>query len=396
MNSLEMAKEIENEIIENRRALHRIPELELKLPETVKYISEKLDEYGVSYRRLVEGNAIVAEIGMENDGKCIALRADMDALPIKEETGLSFSSVHEGAMHACGHDGHAAMALGACRILKNLEKTLGGKVKVFFQPGEEMPGGAKPMIDEGCMENPHVDAVIGLHEGAIAGDFKKGAIGVKSGALMASADKFTIRVRGKGCHGARPHEGVDPILIVSEINMALQKIVSREISPTVPAVISVCMINGGSTHNIIPEEVTECGTVRALSEEARGFIEKRIGEISRGIAVSYGAEAELNYERLYPVLINDEKFTDFFEETASELLGAEDVFRMKEPTMGAEDMAFFLREAPGTFFMLNNLKADKNGIKHPHHSSKFDIEESELYKGTALFVETVIRYLKRT
>lgn len=394
MDILQRAKELQEEIVKHRRELHKIPELELNLPKTVSYITKELAKMEIPYVLLVNGNAIVAEIGKKKDGKCIALRADMDALPIAEETGLDFSSTHPGKMHACGHDGHAAMALMAAKILKEREHLLEGKVKIFFQPGEEIPGGAKPMIEEGCMKNPTVDAVIGLHEGGILGEFPTGVIGVKSGAMMASMDRFKIIVHGKGGHGARPHEGIDPIIIISEINLALQKIISRELSPTAPCLISVCQIHGGTTQNIIPNDVWEEGTARALDEKTRDFMECRIREIAQGIAKTYHAQAEVIYERFYPVLKNDEKFTNFFEGIAREMFGREEVVRLSEPTMGGEDMAFFLQQAPGTFFILNNLKVSSDGITYPHHNSKFDVVEDVFYRGTALLAETAFRYLK--
>ena len=227
-------------MIQIRRDLHQIPELQLSLPQTVRYVCQQLDELGIPYYTLVGGNAIVATIQGKETGKCIAIRADMDALPIKENTGLPFSSKHEGRMHACGHDGHTAMALGAGMVLKDLASEFKGCVKIFFQPGEEFPGGALPMIEEGCMENPKVDAIIGLHAGYIYPGVDKGNIGVCSGAFFASMDRFRITVKGKGAHGAYPQLSVDPIPIACEIVSGLQKIISRELPPTSNALISVC------------------------------------------------------------------------------------------------------------------------------------------------------------
>lgn len=393
MDILQRAKELQEEIVRHRRELHKIPELELELPKTVSYLTKELKQANIDYHLLLDGNAIVAEIGKEDGGKCIAIRADMDALPITEQTGLSFASTHPGRMHACGHDGHSAMALVAAKILKERESQLKGKVKIFFQPGEEIPGGAKPMIDEGCMENPKVDAIIGLHEGGILGDFPTGIIGVKSGAMMASMDRFKIIVHGKGGHGARPNETIDPIIIISEINLALQKIISRELSPTSAKLISICQIHGGTTQNIIPDEVWEEGTVRALDGETQDYMEKRIQEIAEGIAKTYYARAEVVYERFYPVLNNDESFTNFFEQIAKDMFGDEQVQRIAEPTMGGEDMAFFLQQAPGTYFILSNLKTAEDGVTYPHHNAKFDVVEDVFYRGSALLAQTAFLYL---
>ena len=393
MNYLKRAKEIEDVIINDRRKLHKIPELQLSLPKTVAYVENELKKLNISYKKMVKGNAIVAEIG-KYKGKCIAIRADMDALPIKEETSLSFSSIHEGNMHACGHDGHTAMALGACRILKENEKNLDGLVKIFFQPGEEIPGGAKPMIDEGCMENPKVDRVIGLHEGGLFGNFPTGTICYKNGAMMASMDAFILKVKGHGGHGARPDNFIDPIVTISEINLALQKIISRELDPSNSALISICQIHGGTCQNIIPNEVWEEGTVRTVNEDVRDFVEKRIKEISENIARAFRCEAELDYKRYYPAVINDKEFTSYVKNIAREILGGEKVIEISKPTMGGEDFAFFEKETKGTFLSLNNLKANKDGKIYPHHNSKFDVDESVFYIGSGLMAEIAYRYLK--
>ena len=393
MNFLDYAKNIENDIINDRRNLHMIPELELDLPKTVAYVEKRLKEMDIPYKKLVNGNAIIAEIG-KYDGKCIAIRADMDALPIEEETGLDFASTHPGRMHACGHDGHTSMALGACRILKDHEDDLGGLVKIFFQPGEEIPGGAKPMIDEGCMENPKVDRVIGLHEGGIFGKLPTGTLAFKKDAMMASMDAFIIRVKGLGGHGAKPEYFIDPIATISEINLALQKIISRELDPTKSALISICQIHGGTTQNIIPDEVWEEGTVRNLDEKTRDFVEKRMGEIVENVAKAFRCEGILEYKRFYPSLINDNDFTDYVMDIASELLGEEKIISLDKPSMGGEDFAFFLQEAKGTFLSLNNLKPHKDGVVYPHHNSKFDVDESVFYIGSGILSEVAYRYLK--
>lgn len=393
MNFLEKAKNIEDTIIRDRRNLHKIPELELNLPKTVAYVEDQLKAMGINYKKLVNGNALVAQIGTYK-GKCIAIRADMDALPITEETGLDFASTHPCCMHACGHDGHTAMALGACRLLKENEDKLDGLVKIFFQPGEEIPGGAKPMIDEACMENPKVDRVIGLHQGGIFGIFPTGTISYKKGPMMAAMDTFIIKVNGHGGHGARPDSFIDPIATISEINLGLQKIISRELDPTESTLISICQIHGGTCQNIIPDEVWEEGTVRNLNEETRDFVEKRMGEIVENIAMAFRCEGVLKYKRCYPTLINDDDFTAYVKDIATDLLGKEKVIELKKPSMGGEDFAFFLKEAKGTFLSLNNLKVNPDGKIYPHHNSRFDVEESTFYIGAGLLAEVAFRYLK--
>lgn len=392
MDILKLVKEKEQEVIKMRRDLHKIPELELNLPNTMNYISNVLDKIGVKYEKLLDGNAIVAKIYGKNAGKCIAIRADSDALPIKEETGLEFASKN-GNMHACGHDGHTAMALGACMILNENKDKLNGVVKIFFQPGEETPGGALPMIEQGCMENPKVDAVIGLHEGCLL-PITHGKIGVTSGAIMASADIFEIYVNGKGSHGATSHLSHDPIVTACEIVLALQKIISREIDPLTNAVLTVGIINGGTAHNVIPDSVYIKGTVRALSEDVRNFIAKRIEEISTGIAKSFRCSADVKYHFMYPVVVNDEEFTKFFIKNTKEILGDDIIEEIKKPSMGGEDVAYFLQKAKGTFFMLSNPKVYKDGSVYPHHTSKFDVNEKDFYKAMAAVLKTVFEYLK--
>lgn len=388
---IQEVKRIELDIISWRRGLHQIPELGLELPNTVKYIKEKLDEMGIEYKTLVNGNAIVGLIEGGQEGKTIALRADMDALPIKEETNLSFASTN-GCMHACGHDAHSAMLLGAAKILIENKANLYGNVKIFFQPGEEYPGGALPMIEEGAMDN--VDAVLGLHAGAISKDVEKGKIAVSYGPMMASMDRILIRIKGKGSHGAYPELSIDPISTAAEVISALQRVISREIKAIDPAVLSITRINGGFNQNIIPDEVELEGTVRTVNNETRQLIARRIEEITKGITAAMRADYEVQYDFKYPPLINSEEFTSFFVDSAKKIINEEDIFEMKYPVMGGEDMAYFLEKAPGTFFFLSNPK-EVDGVIRPHHNPKFDIDEGLLYKGTALFVQTVFDYLSK-
>lgn len=384
-------KKIEKDIVAWRRDLHKIPELGLELPKTSKYIQGVLDELGIEYHTLVNGNAIVGLIPGSGGGRTLGLRADTDGLPIREETGLAFAS-DNGCMHACGHDGHTAMLLGAAKILSENRHLFKGNIKLLFQPGEEYPGGALPMIEEGAMENPKVDAVMGLHNGSIYKDIPKGQIGICYGPMMASMDRVLIKVKGQGAHGAYPELSVDPVLTASELVVALQRIVSRETRAIEPAVLSICRIQGGFNQNIIPEEVELEGTVRTVNNETRNRIARRIDEVSRGITSSAGGNYELTYDFKYPPLINSEEFTGFFEETAKKLLGEDKIFMMKNPVMGGEDMAYFLEKAPGTFFFLSNPK-EVDGVVYPHHNSKFDIDEGLFYMGSALFIQTALEFL---
>lgn len=384
-------EEILPQVIGWRRELHRMPEIGNELPQTAEYICSRLEEMDIEHRRLMGGNAVVGLIRGVQEGRTIALRADMDALPILEETGLPFASKN-GNMHACGHDAHAAMLLGAAKLLRQRREDLAGNVLLLFQPGEEYPGGAEPMIREGALEDPKPDAILGLHCGDIGGLGDPGSIGISYGAMMASMDKIRLRVRGRGAHGAYPHLSVDPILTAAHIVTALQSIVSRSIAPTQEAVLSICRIQGGCNQNIIPEEVEMEGTVRAASAETRERIAQKIRSIAEGIAGAYGASCEVFYEYKYPPLINDAKFTEFFKSCAEEVMDASKIKILDRPVMGGEDMAFFLERVPGTFVFLCNPKA-VDGVFHPHHSPKFDVDEEHFSLGIRLILQTVLRFL---
>lgn len=393
---LALAKEYLELCRKFRRDLHKIPEPELELPETSLYLQNVLKEYAIDYKLLLGGNALVALVhgqdAMPDEHKCLAIRADMDGLPIKEATSLEFSSKHAGFMHACGHDAHMAMALTTAVILSKHPELFHGTVKFLFQPGEEIPGGALPMIKEGAMQDPKPDAVIGLHVGNLLEGIPNGKVAFKSGAMMAAMDKFTLTVKGKSGHGANPEKSVDPIVIAAEIILALQKIVSREIPPVERAVISVCKIKGGFTQNIIPDQVVLTGTSRSLNAQVQDLIERRIGEIASGIAQTYGGSAELNYERFYPILNNDKAFTERVRTVASNLF-KEKVIEIENPTMGGDDMAYFLNEVPGTYFFLLNSLTDENGHYYSNHSDHFTIDENSLVTGVAIFLGTVVDFL---
>lgn len=388
---LEEAKLIEEDIIGWRRDLHQIPELELKLPKTSDYIRARLDELGIEHESLLGGNAVVGLIrGGLGEGRTLGLRADMDALPIREETGLAYSSKN-GCMHACGHDTHMAMLLGAGKILARRRQDFRGSIKLIFQPGEEYPGGAKPMIEEGVLENPRLDGILGLHGGRMSPEFEKGQVAVSYNRLMASMDRVYIEVLGRGGHGAYPHNNVDPIVLAAEIVMSLQRLVSRETSPTDPLVLSICRIEGGFNQNITPDKVELEGTIRSFDNGLRKRIARRIEEIVKGITESNGASYNYQYDFKYPAVINNEAFTRDFVRSAGKLLGGENVVELKEPLMGGEDVSYFLEEVPGTFFLL--ATADSDG--YPHHNSKFDVDEGQLHKGAALLAQGALDFLGR-
>lgn len=385
-------KTIEKEIINWRRELHQIPELGLELPKTSSYIQKQLDEIGVHYTTLLEGNAIVALIeGEKGTGSTIGIRADMDGLPIKEETGLMFSSTN-GNMHACGHDSHSAILLGVGKILSENKDKFKGNVKLLFQPGEEYPGGAKPMIEQGALDNPKVDAIIGLHSGQLSPEVTHGSIGISYGDMMASMDRFYINVKGKGGHGAYPETCIDPIVIASEIVSSLQKIISREISSQESAVLSICRINGGFNQNIIPDNVELEGTVRTFENRIRENIAKRIEAIVKGTTLMNGGDYDYEYDFKYPSVRNDADFTRKFVESAGKIMDQDSIIEIEKPLMGGEDFSFYLEELPGTFIFLSNMQ-EVDGKIYGHHNSKFDLDEGQFYLGASLLIQAAIDYL---
>lgn len=392
-NIIDEAKKIQDQIVAWRRELHQIPEIGVNLPKTSAFVVEKLEEMGIEYKANVGVSGIVGLIKGDKPGKVIALRADMDALPIREETNLPFASTN-GNMHACGHDTHTAMLLGAAKILSENRDQIEGTVKLIFQPDEEGCSGAKLMVEDGVMENPHVDGVLGQHIGAIFGEVGPGQIGISYGKAMASFDKFNIKIKGHGCHGAMPNIGIDPVVMAGQVITALQTIVSREMKPTHPAVVTIGKVHGGTAYNIIPDCVEIEGTFRALDQKEREMIVARIEEIVSGITKAMRGSYEYNITWGAPPVVNDAKFTADFVETAKKVIGEENIIELKEPSMGGEDVAYFLSKAPGTYFFLGGANSAKGPV-YPHHNSRFVIDEDVLWKGTALLAQGAIDWLRK-
>lgn len=399
----EEALAFQEEIVRMRRELHQIPEVGLNTQMTAGYIAKYLENRAIPWQKNIGGSdchSVVALIEGKHPGKCAAIRCDIDGLPIEEKTGLSFAS-NNRCMHACGHDAHIAITLAAAHILNSHREDLYGSVKLIFQPAEEgcfnAPGGAKRMIDDGVLENPHVDAVIGLHVGNIwrEPDIKPGDIGIKGGCLMSCMDRFTIVVKGSGGHGAMPETTIDPITISAQIISAVQTIISREISPLTPAVISICEIKSGSAFNIIPDECRITGTIRALSKEMREYLAKRIGTIANSVAE--GMRGKIEYDFNWdgpPPVVNDEDLTAYFEKIAVEIIGTKHVKILKNPSMGGDDIAFFLEKIPGTYFFLPTSDMSKVPVIG-HHNSEFMLDEKPLWIGTALLSGMVLSWLKK-
>ena len=326
-------------------------------------------------------------------GKCIALRADMDALPIKEETGVDYASTNEN-MHACGHDAHAAMLLGVAKVLKDHEDQLNGYVKLFFQPGEEGPGGAPVMIEEGCMENPHVDAIYAIHVTETEEGMKPGDIRLMYGDVSAADDQFDLYVKGKGGHGAAPHMCVDPVVVATTIIQTFQTIVSREIAPLDPCVITVATLQAGrGAENIISDTCYMRGTVRNKNMKNREYVLKRMEEVVKGICLAMRADYDFKLDYGYVPVVNEEKMTDALIASASKVLGEDCIHIKGTQGMGGEDAGFYYQMVPGCFFNLCCQTEHADGKLYPGHNSKFMVDDSLLYRGTAVFVQGAIDYL---
>ncbi|GAB6102551.1 amidohydrolase [Thermococcus atlanticus] len=381
---IKKAKELEPYIIEMRRGFHARPELKYEEVWTSGVVVGELERLGYEVVRTA-GTGVVGVLRGKKPGRIVALRADMDALPIQEENDVPYKSKIPGKMHACGHDAHTAMLLGAARILAELKDELNGTVKLIFQPAEEGGLGAKKIVEDGHLND--VDAIFGIHVWA---QLPAGVIGVKTGPLLASADAFKTTIKGKGGHGAVPHMAVDPVAAVIDIVNAYQKIISREISPLEPAVISVTKIAAGTTFNVIPETAELLGTIRAFNEDVRDYIIKRMERITKGYAESMrcDGEFELTMEHIPPT-INDEKLAEFAREALKPLGRIVE----PEPTLGAEDFAFYTQKTPGVFIFLG-IRNEEKGIIYPHHHPKFDVDESVLWKGSATYALLAYRYLE--
>lgn len=372
-NIKEMVHQHKDLIINTRRDLHRIPEPAYTEEKTSAYVAEYLNREGLASQTGIAKYGVVALMETGESGKTLMFRADMDALPITEETGLSFASTHEGAMHACGHDAHMAMVLGAATVLNKIKGGLKGTIKFLFQPAEEGPGGAKPMIDAGVMENPKVDYSVGCH---VWSDIPQGTIGVRPGPIMAAMDRFDIEIKGKGGHGAMPHQCIDALEVGTQVINAIQRIVSRQMNPLNPTVVTVGSFHAGSAFNVIPEEAHMCGTTRTFDPEIWNQWEDRLERIVRGVCESMGAEYTLNFARGYPVTINDESMAVLIRRCAEEVVGKERVV-VPELTLGGEDMSFFLERSKGCYFCLGIASEGCASI----HNPKFDFDEDTLLLG---------------
>lgn len=384
---LKYASEIKPWLIEIRRDLHQHPELGREEFRTQEKIIQLLEEMGIPYETNFAHTAVVGLIKGKYEGRTVALRADMDALPIEDKKSVPYRSKVSGKMHACGHDAHTAILLGAARILNSMRDQLKGNVKLLFQPAEETFGGAKPMIEAGVMENPRVDAVFGLH---VSTEIPTGEIGVKFGQLNAASDTIKIILHGKSTHGAYPHSGVDTIVMAGQVINGLQTIVSRNVDPRDSAVVTLGKIQGGTQENIIADKVEMVGTVRTLDPEVREKVVGRIQALVPQIAEAMGGSGEVFREQGYAALINHDEMVEVVKGNGEELLGRDKVKMIKNPSLGVEDFAYFLQEAPGAFYFLG-CRNEAKGIIHDGHNGYFDIDEDCLEIGVALQITNVLK-----
>ena len=377
----EEIKNIKDEIYAIRRHFHRYPELSFKEFNTAETISEHLDKLGISHKKGVGKTGIVGEINF-GPGPTIALRADMDALPIQEENNLDYKSLNDGVMHACGHDGHMAILLGAANALSKNSKLKKGTVRFIFQPAEEGLGGAKYMIEDGCLDK--VDEIYGLH---LWNYQLYGEVGIKDGPVMASADLFDIEVSGKGGHGATPQGTVDAIVVASNLVTMLQTIVSRNTNPLESTVLSIGKIKGGHNFNIISDKVHMSGTTRAYTEENRTMIKQRMKEVIEGVSKSFGADIKLNYKDGYPPTVNHSSQVEKVLEAASSIVAS----GAKNPylSMGGEDFSYYLQNKPGCFFFVGSAPNENEILSTPHHCSHFNIDERALLIGASVYVNLI-------
>jgi len=378
--------EIRDKVIQMRRDLHQIPETAFTEEKTSEYIAEYLKSIGYKPKTKIAKTGVMAELKGMGEDKTLLLRSDIDALPIKEETGLPFASKHEGKMHACGHDGHMAMLLGAATILGKLRDRINGTIKFVFQPAEEGPGGAKPMIDEGVMENPKVDYSLGCH---LWPTIPEGKVGVKAGELMAAVGKFDIDIIGKGGHGAMPHLCVDALEVGTQVVSAMQRIVSRHINPLKPAVVTVGSFHSGSAFNIIAEKAMLSGTTRTFDRDIWDSWEDRLNRVIKGVCDSMGAKYKMDYWKGYPPTINDEFMANVVKKCAIDVVGEENVIE-PEPTMGGEDMAYFLERSKGCYYFLGVGREGSVSL----HNPKFTFNEDVLFIGIEIYLRAVLELLK--
>lgn len=376
------------EIVRMRRDLHRNPELGFQEQRTSGLIAERLERLGLEVTRAA-GTGVIGLLRGGRPGKTLLIRADIDALPLQERGTADYCSQVPNVMHACGHDAHISAALATARVLAGERERLSGNVKFMFQPAEEGPGGAEPMIAAGVLDEPRVDAAVALH---VWNDLPVGTVAVRPGPVMAAADELSITVLGKGGHGAAPHNTIDPVVVAAHLITALQTVASRQIDPLSSVVVSICSIHAGKAFNIIPPECELLGTVRSFDPAIRAGLPLRIERIVQGVTGAFDASYRMNYRHGYPPTVNDREMTAFVRACASALPCVEQVIE-GEVSMGGEDMAYVLQKVPGCYFMLGSSNPAR-GIDSPHHSPTFDVDEHCIPIGVEIFCAVARQYLR--
>ena len=379
---------LRDQLVAWRRDFHRHPELGFQEHRSAGLIAERLRELGYQVQEGVATTGVVGLLEGGRPGPVVMVRFDMDALPVTEETGAEYASQNPGVMHACGHDAHMALGLGVATLMGPRRDAMAGTLKLIFQPGEEGMNGAETMVADGVLENPRPDVFLATH---VWNDAPVGTVNVSPGAVMAAAEKWACTVRGNGGHGAMPHQTVDPVAAVAQVVTALQTVVSRNVSPLEPAVVTVGSVHGGDAFNIIPAQVELSGTIRTYSPQVRETVLRRVRAVIEGVAASCGAEAELEIVRLTPAVINDAAVAGVVRAAAEAVVGPENVL-LGERTMGSEDAAYFMQDVPGCYFFLGSANADR-GLSAPHHNPRFDIDEDVLPLGVAVLMHALTHYL---
>ncbi|WP_126426717.1 M20 metallopeptidase family protein [Brevibacillus marinus] len=383
-------EQIYPELVAIRRDLHQYPELSFQEVNTPRKIAELLTAYGLEVRSGVGGRGVVGLLRGGKPGKTVALRADFDALPIQDEKDVAYKSRVPGVMHACGHDIHTAWLLGVAKVLSEFRDELTGNVVFIHQFAEELtPGGAKPMIADGCLDG--VDVIYGAHVSSLE---PYGTIGIAEGYASANADRFEIEIFGKGGHGAQPHLTVDPVVTGSQLVLNLQQIVSRRVNPLHPTVLTIGSFVSGSAFNIIPDTAKIVGTVRTFDAQTRRIVEQSIHAIAKATCEAAGAEVSVRYEHGYDAMWNDPLETKRVERLAEQIVGKENVKRL-EPNLGGEDFAYYLQQVPGSFFFVGGRNPELDAV-YPHHHPRFDVDERSLIVGGKLLLSATLDYLSDT
>ena len=391
LGQIEFPPGFQDQLIRIRRDIHAHPELGFEEVRTAGLVAEFLQNLGLAVTSGIGRTGVVGILRGGRLGKTIAIRSDMDALPIAEENDTPYASKEPGKMHACGHDGHTTMNLGAAMLLAQQQESLPGQVKFIFQPAEEIaPGGAEAMLADGALEDPSVDAIIGLH---LTPDLPTGTLRIRPGIMMGLSEEFVIRIRGKGGHGARPHQTVDPIYIGAQVVTALQSIVSRNIDPAEPVAVSFGQFHAGTVFNVIPSTACLNGTVRCLDPDVSNYVKQRLEALIQGIVRSNGGEYEFNYIPNCPRALNDPMLTALVQGVAVDLLGPESVQPMLHPSLGTEDFCYFSARVPGAYFQFGTKNVAR-GITYPLHGPKFDIDEAVLPLGAALLARIAREFLQ--